>query len=133
MSSPDLAPSRDIQESDLHATLTAFYDVIAVHPMLRRYFESIDMSTHMPRIEAFWSTLLFHTRRYTGNAFRPHLAMPDLEAKHFAFWVQSLEAIVDSRFAGPAASLMKDLAHRIAYSMQVRLGITPFESFRAAS
>jgi len=36
------------------------------------------MSTHMPRIVAFWSTMLFHTGRYSGNAFRPHLQMPGL-------------------------------------------------------
>ena len=133
MSQRDYLPPRDIQEADLHDTMTAFYDVIAVHPMLRRYFDAVDMAAHMPRIEAFWSTMLFHTRRYSGNAFRPHLEMPELRAEHFALWVQSLEAIVDARFQGPHATLMKELAHRIAYSMQLRLGITPFEAFRAAS
>ena len=91
------------------------------------------MRSHMPRIVAFWSTLLFHTRQYTGNAFRPHLEMQGLSADHFALWVASLEQVVDARFAGPAASLMKDLAHRIAYSMQVRLGISPFEQFRPST
>jgi hemoglobin len=126
-------PRRDIRDEDLHETLTAFYAIIAVDPLLLRYFEKVDMSLHMPRIVAFWSTLLFHTRSYSGNAFRPHLEMPGLSGEHFAFWVGTLERIVDARFTGPSASLMKELAHRIAYSMQLRLGIPPFEPFRASA
>jgi hemoglobin len=124
---------RDIRDEDLHDTLTAFYAVIAVDPLLLRYFEHVDMVIHMPRIVAFWSTLLFHTRSYSGNAFRPHLEMPGLAGQHFGFWVGTLERVVDERFAGPHATLMKELAHRIAYSMQLRLGITPFEPFRASA
>lgn len=40
----------------------------------------VDMAAHMPRIVDFWSTVIFHTGRYSGNAFRPHLAMPRLTA-----------------------------------------------------
>ncbi len=124
---------RDIRDDDLHDMLTSFYAIIAIDPLLIRYFEKVDMSVHMPRIVAFWSTLLFHTRSYSGNAFRPHLEMPGLTGEHFAFWVGSLEGVVDARFEGPAASLMKEMAHRIAYSMQLRLGISPFEPFRATT
>ena len=123
---------RDIRDEDLYDTLTAFYAIIAVDPLLLRYFEKVDMAVHMPRIVAFWSTILFHTRAYSGNAFRPHLEMPGLSGEHFQFWVGSLENVVDERFEGPSATLMKELAHRIAYGMQLRLGISPFESFRAS-
>jgi hemoglobin len=78
----------------------------------------------MPRIVAFWSTTLFQTDRYSGNIFRPHLAMAGLTAEHFQRWVAALERTVDERFAGAAAERMKTLGHRIAYSMQLRLGIS---------
>lgn len=123
----------DIRDDDLFDTMTSFYAIIGADPLLAPYFEDVDMSAHMPRIVAFWSTLLFHTHSYTGSAFRPHMEMPGLTADHFACWVATLESVVDSRFAGPAASLMKEMAHRIAYSMQVRLGIAPFEPFRATA
>jgi hemoglobin len=123
----------DIRDEDLFGTMTSFYAIIGADPLLAPYFDDIDMSAHMPRIVAFWSTLLFHTRTYTGSAFRPHLEMPGLTSDHFACWVATLESVVDSRFAGPAASLMKEMAHRIAYSMQLRLGISPFEPFHASS
>ena len=87
---------RDIRDEDLNDVLTEFYAIIGVDPLLARYFAEIDMSEHMPKIVAFWSTLLFRTRSYTGNAFRPHMAMPGLTGDHFARWVATLESVVDS-------------------------------------
>ena len=127
------APStgrRDLREEDLYPLLVAFYDTVERDDRLAPYFATVDMTAHMPRIVDFWSTLLFHTGRYTGNAFRPHLEMPGLTAAHFARWVATMEATVDARFAGAAAERLKALAHRIAYSMQLRLGIEPFAGYQ---
>ena len=126
------APASDLQDGDLHDLLTAFYIEVEADPLLAPYFIHLDMSAHMPRIVAFWSTMLFQTMRYTGSAFQPHAQMPGLTAEHFAHWVATLERTVDARYAGPNAGRMKDLAHRIAYSMQLRLGIVPFAVFREA-
>lgn len=127
---PVEAGLRDIDDADLHGLLVAFYDAVAEEPLLAPYFAVVDMDAHMPRIVDFWSTLLWHTGRYSGNAFRPHMEMPGLTGEHFARWLAVLERTVDARFAGPAVERMKALGHRIAYSMQVRLGITPFEEYR---
>ena len=79
-----LATNRlDLQDNDLGDLLVSFYAVIADDPLLAPYFASIDMSAHMPRIVAFWSTMLFHTGRYSGNAFRPHLSMPGTRSPAF--------------------------------------------------
>lgn len=126
------APVPDLREEDLHPLLTAFYVAVEEDPLLAPYFVALDMQAHMPRIVDFWSTMLFHTGRYTGSAFQPHARMPGLTAEHFAHWVATLERTIDVRVAGPNASRMKDLAHRIAYSMQLRLGIAPFAEFRGS-
>ncbi len=118
-------PLQDVRDEDLHDILTAFYDTIEQDELLAPYFIDLDMDAHMPRIVAFWSTILFHTGQYSGNAFRPHMSMPGLTAAHFARWVATLERTVDARHAGESAERMKDFAHRIAISMQLRLGITP--------
>jgi hemoglobin len=123
-------PQEDVRDGDLLALLTAFYDTVARDALLAPYFAVVDMAAHMPRIVDFWSTLLFQTGRYTGNAFRPHQAMPGLTAEHFAHWLHVLEVTVDARFAGDHAEQMKDAGHRIAYSMQLRLGIPPFAEYR---
>ena len=118
----------DLREEDLHALLTDFYARVERDALLAPYFASVDMAAHMPRIVDFWSTIVFQSQRYTGSAFKPHLEMPGLTAAHFERWVHTLEATVDAHAAGPAADFMKALGHRIAHSMQLRLGITPFES-----
>jgi hemoglobin len=123
----------DLRDEDLHEVLVAFYASVADDPLLAPYFAVVDMAAHMPRIVAFWSTMLFHTGRYSGNAFRPHLSMPGLTAEHFDHWVATLERTVDARFAGDSVERMKDLAHRIAYSMQLRLGITPTGEYRSGA
>jgi len=125
MAGPATPARRDLRDDDLHALLVEFYERVERDPRLAPYFAAVDMPAHMPRIVDFWSTLLFHTGRYAGNAFRPHQAMPELTAEHFARWLGALEATVDARFAGEAAERMKELGHRVAYSMQVRLGIAP--------
>ena len=116
---------RDLRDEDLFGVLTDFYARVEREELLAPYFAVVDMAEHMPRIVDFWSTMIFHTGRYSGNAFRPHLAMPGLTAAHFARWLETLEATVDAHAAGPAAEHMKSLGHRIAFSMQMRLGIVP--------
>jgi hemoglobin len=120
---------RDLGDDDLHDLLVAFYAAVERDRLLAPYFAPIDMQAHMPRIVAFWSTMLFHTGRYEGNAFRPHLEMPGLTSEHFAHWLGTLEATVDARFAGPKADAMKEAAYRIAVSMQLRLRIGPPAGF----
>lgn len=115
----------DVTDADLVALLTAFYAAVGREPLLASYFAPLDMAAHVPRIADFWSTLLFDSGRYQGNAFRPHASLPGLAATHFACWVAVLEATVDARHAGPVAEQAKALGHRIAYSMQLRLGLVP--------
>ncbi|HEV2644543.1 MAG TPA: group III truncated hemoglobin [Candidatus Elarobacter sp.] len=124
---------QDLQDKDIHDLLVAFYDTVGRDPLLASYFAPVDMSAHIPRIADFWSTMLFGTQRYSGSAFRPHLEMPGLTAAHFARWVETLEDTVDARFEGPNAERMKALGHRVAYSMQIRLGISPFTELRPSS
>lgn len=113
----------DVTEADLVPLLRAFYDALGADPGLAPYFAPLDMAAHVPRIADFWSTMLWHTGRYAGNAFRPHLALDGLEAAHFSRWLDTLAATVDARHAGPDAERLKTIGHRIAFSMQLRLGI----------
>jgi hemoglobin len=116
---------RDVRDDDIEGLFLEFFDVATIDPLIGSYFTGIDMRRHMPRIVDFWSTMLFHTGRYSGSAFLPHARMPGLTGEHFLRWVHILEATVDARFEGPNARVLKGLARRIAYGMQVRLGIAP--------
>lgn len=129
--SPDPSSAQhDLEIHQLLPLLTAFYEEVETDTLLSPYFAAVDMHAHMPRIVAFWETMVFQAGTYSGNAFRPHLDMPGLNAQHFARWVGTMERTVNRFAAGPRAERMKDLAHRVAYSMQVRLGITPYAEWR---
>ena len=119
----------DLRDEDLLDLFTSFYERVGCDPLLAPYFAAVDMPAHLPRIVDFWSTMLFHTGRYSGSAFRPHQSMPGLAPEHFVRWLGALEATVDERFAGPAAEQMKLFGHRVAYSMQLQLGITPARDY----
>jgi len=119
----------DLRDDDLAELLTRFYAAVERDPLLAPYFAPVDMRDHIPRIADFWSTMLFHSGRYSGNAFRPHLEMPGLTGAHFAHWLATLDQVVDASHVGPVANDMKALGHRVAYSMQLRLGIAPFEPY----
>ena len=118
-------PLRDLTADDLPALLTAFYAEVAGDQLLAPYFAALDMTRHIPRIADFWATVLFHAGRYQGNAFRPHLALPGLDTAHFTRWLAALERTLDARHRGEGAERMKAVGHRIAYSMQLRLGVPP--------
>lgn len=122
----------DVTDADLVPLLRAFYDALGDDPGLAPYFAPLDMAAHVPRIADFWSTMLWHTGRYAGNAFRPHLALEGLRAEHFGRWLDTLAATVDARHAGPDAERLKTIGHRIAFAMQLRLGIAPTHSDAAA-
>lgn len=119
------ATRADVAEGDLPALLTAFYGRVGEEPALAPYFATLDMAAHIPVLADFWATIVFQAGRYRRNAFRPHLAMPGLGAAHFGRWLAVFEATVDAAHAGPHAERMKAMAHRIAFSMQLRLGVTP--------
>lgn len=122
----------DLTDADLKPLLTAFYATATIDERIGSYFTGIDMVRHMPRIVDFWSTMLFHTARYSGSAFLPHTRMPGLATDHFTRWLEILEATLDERFSGPNAQRMKDIARRVAFGMQVRLGIRPEYPFASA-
>jgi hemoglobin len=126
-------PVRDLEDDDLHDLMVAFYATLERDALVGPYFAALDMREHLPRIVAFWSTALFRTRRYSGNAFLPHQRLEGLGAEHFVRWIAALEDTLDARFRGPVVEEMKTVAHRIAYSMQLRLGIPPFTPYTRAT
>ena len=129
--SPHPTPERaDLRDDDILGVLRAFYATVMHDDLLAPYFDGVDMPAHLPVIADFWSTMIFQSGRYHGNAFRPHLEMPGLTADHFGRWLDTLERTVDLAFAGPHAERMKAMGHRIAYSMQLRLGIVPVVAFK---
>ncbi len=127
---PQATQRPDIQtEADIRLVVDDFYTGIERDPTLGRYFGPLDMATHLPRMYAFWSNVLFATGGFKGNPFLKHAALEGLERAHFIRWLDRFEVTVDAHFAGPTADLMKTRAAQIAGTFQLRLGLlTPADA-----
>lgn len=115
---PDLCTNADVE-----AVVRAFYAGVEADPILGPFFAGLDWTAHLPRMVAFWSSVVFHTGEYHGRPFDPHARMPGLNAVHFERWLDRFHAAVDARFSGEAAERMKGKAEGIAAVFQMKLGL----------
>lgn len=110
--------------SDVHHLIAAFYTKARYDPVLAHFFTHVDWEHHTPRIEAFWTSILFGTPGYVGEPMNAHVQLdqrqPMLE-EHFKRWVELFTGAVDELFTGPKAEEAKQRAVSIAGVMAHRV------------
>jgi hemoglobin len=123
---------RDIESrEDIDALMRRFYGRAMSDPLIGRLFTDVaqlDLEAHVPRIAAFWETILLGARTYGGGAFAPHAALHakvPLRSAHFGRWVTLWGETVDDLFAGERAELAKAHAARVAQAFHRRLEELP--------
>ncbi|MGH2893310.1 MAG: group III truncated hemoglobin [Solirubrobacteraceae bacterium] len=121
-------PRADIESrADCERLVRAFYGRALTDPVIGFIFVDVaklDLETHVPRITAFWETILLGAQSYGGGAFRPHAvinAKVTLRAGHFERWLHLWRTTVDELFAGERAELAKTHADRVARAFHARL------------
>lgn len=113
--------------ADCERLVRAFYGRAMTDPIIGFIFSDVarlDLEAHIPRITAFWETILLGASSYRGGAFAPHAALNmrvRLRAGHFDRWLWLWEASVDELFAGERAELAKAHARRVAGAFHARL------------
>lgn len=127
-----MTPTRDIEtRADCDLLVREFYELVMVDPLIGFLFvdvAKIDLETHLPKVAAFWETVLLGAKSYDGM---PFLAHADLHAKagmrsaHFVRWLALWERTIDQLFVGPVADQAKYRAHRVAMAFQMRLNSFP--------
>lgn len=119
---PDIATREDLER-----LVRAFYGRAMTDEVIGFIFTDVaklDLEAHVPRITAFWETVLLDAKTYSGGAFAVHSeihAKVPLQRGHFARWLGLWEQTVDELFAGPVASAAKQHAVRVAYAFHGRL------------
>jgi hemoglobin len=118
----------DIQDrADCERLVRAFYGRAMTDPVIGFIFSDVarlDLEAHVPRITAFWETILLGAPTYRGGAFRPHAELNmrvRLRAGHFERWLWLWRATVDEQFVGERAELAKAHARRVADAFHGRL------------
>ena len=119
---------RDIgTPGDCERLVRAFYGRALTDPIIGYLFTDIanlDLEAHVPKIAAFWETVLLGARSYRGGAFAPHAVLhmkAPLRREHFERWLWLWHATVDELFAGERAELAKNHANRVAVAFHGRL------------
>ncbi|MBX3101338.1 MAG: group III truncated hemoglobin [Bacteroidetes bacterium] len=104
--------------------MDSFYAQVTTDPLLAPFFAHLNMEEHMPRMYAFWESLLLGAGTYRGNAMQPHLELHRrlrMEPQHFERWLTLFEATLATHFSGTIAEEALSRARHIAALMQHKI------------
>ncbi len=114
-------------EADVALFVERFYARVRQDSELGFIFDDVahvNWPEHLPRITAFWSTMLLNTGTYAGNPMRPHLDLAlktPIRPEHFDRWLFLFSQTMTATFSGPRADEARQRAHGIATVIQSRL------------
>ena len=119
---PDLNGRPEIEQ-----LVNAFYDRVRGDDVLGFIFNDVartDRQAHLPKMYAFWETVLFRSGGYTGNPLAAHAKLVPLTAMgrpQFDRWLEIFRATVDDLFAGEHAEHIKSCAADMANVIHSRI------------
>lgn len=102
------------------ALVDHFYGLVKGDDLLGPIFTDVakvDWAEHLPKMYAFWESVLFGAPGYKGRPLPVHLALSlqtSLQAREFDRWLALFRRAVDQLFVGPQALVAKERASRIA-------------------
>ena len=133
-------PKPDINgRADIETLVNTFYDRVRVDEVLGFIFDQVaqtNWSTHLPKMYAFWETVLFRSGGYTGNPLAAHAKLVPQTAmgrEQFDQWLMLFRATVDDLFAGEHADHIKNCAADMANVIHARINQVPDPRFDPAN
>lgn len=95
-----------VDEAYVAAFVEAFYAKVRTDALLGPIFAAriADWGPHLARMKAFWRSVLMNSGEYSGNPMRMHVAIPGLEERHFAHWLELFYATLQELESNPAAT-----------------------------
>lgn len=97
-----------------------FYGRVRGDPELGPIFERVvtDWPPHLETMVDFWSAVTKVTRRFDGRPMQKHLAIAEIEPRHFDRWLALFRVSVRSVTPPAIAEIFINRAERIAQSLQ---------------
>ena len=115
------AKRTDIQGRDEIVLLVdSFYDRVRADDVIGPIFNDVvelDWSAHLPKMYAFWQTVLFRDGGFRGDPIGKHarlVPMTDMGRDKFDRWLELFSATVDDLFEGENAEHIKRCAADMA-------------------
>jgi hemoglobin len=131
---PDLTGRADIER-----LVNAFYGKVQGDDLLGFIFTDIaktDWITHLPKMYAFWESMIFRTGNYVGNPLAAHArltAFTTMGREQFQRWLALFTTTVDELFAGEKAEHIKRAAEDMANVIHARINHVPDARFDPAN
>jgi hemoglobin len=125
--------------ADLETLVNAFYQRVRQDDKLGFIFDRVAQTqweTHLPKMYAFWETVLFRTGGYTGNPIATHaklIPQTEMGSPQFDRWLSLFRATVDDLFSGEKADHIKNCAEDMANVIHARINGVPDARFDPAN
>lgn len=119
---------KDIEtKNDIELLVNSFYDKVKTNEILGYIFNDItqvNWEMHLPRMYAFWASMLLNENSFTGNPMIKHIDLSkqtNLGKKEFSEWLLLFNETVDELFEGEIANEAKIRAAHISKLMLYKI------------
>lgn len=125
--------------AEIETLVNAFYERVRADEVLGFIFDQVahtNWSTHLPKMYAFWETVLFRSGGYAGNPLAAHaklVPLTDMGRDKFDRWLALFRATVDDLFAGENAEHIKNCAADMANVIHGKINAIPDPRFDPAN
>ena len=120
---PSLTPRySEPTEENIRELVDVFYQRVRADEILGPVFNLAlagRWQTHLPKMGAFWSSIVLGVKQYRGNVLQAHQSLDKLEPQHFSAWLSLFLNTVETRYEPAAAVRFMEPALRIAQSLQL--------------
>lgn len=127
---PDIAG-----RSEIEGLVDEFYKRVRDDELLGIIFTDVakvEWDSHLPKMYAFWETVLFGTGNYRGNPIGAHsqlVGRAEMGKAQFDRWLTLFCSAVDDLFAGERADHIKNCAEDMANVIYSRINGVPDPRF----
>lgn len=131
---PDITGRPDIEQ-----LVNTFYDRVQQDELLAFIFNDVartDWAVHLPKMYAFWETVLFGTGEYRGSPLAAHAKLvpqTPMGRPQFDRWLELFRSTVDSLFAGERTEHLKRCAEDMANVIYSKINHVPDPRFDPAN
>ena len=124
---------------EIEVLVNTFYDRVKEDAVLGPIFNDVaktNWSTHLPKMYAFWETVMFRSGGFVGNPMAAHarlVPLTDMGKDKFDHWLVLFKATVDDLYAGEHAEYIKSCAADMANVIYSRINAVPDPRFDPAN
>lgn len=121
--------------AEIELLVNRFYEKVRADELIGPVFDDIakvNWDEHLPRLYAFWESVLFGTGGFRGNPLGIHFKLvreTSMNWPRFERWLHHFKQTVDEHFTGERANHIKNIADDMANVIHARINNVPDRRF----